>query len=232
MIRLSHIERFYELLNSCTELSGGLKRLSECSGYSAWPKRGVYFFFESGEARKGGGRRRVVRVGTHALKAGSGTTLWNRLSQHRGAKSSGRGNHRGSIFRLLVGAALIEREGLSCPTWGVGSSAKGEIRMAERELEAKVSGVVGAMELTWLPVPDEPGPESSRGLIERNSIALLSNLDRSPIDPASDGWLGRWCPRERVVGSGMWNQNHVNEDYDPSFLDQFAALVRNAQARQ
>ena len=32
------------------------------------------------------------------------------------------GNHRGSIFRLLVGKSLIERDGVSCPSWELGKS--------------------------------------------------------------------------------------------------------------
>jgi hypothetical protein len=55
----------------------------------------VYFFREAGETRcDSGNGPRIVRVGTHALKAGSSTKLWTRLSQHRG-KSAGGGNHRG-----------------------------------------------------------------------------------------------------------------------------------------
>ena len=70
---------------------------------------------------------RVVRIGTHALAAcGSRSTLRQRLGQHRGG-ASGRGNHRGSIFRLLVGQALLTRGGLPpCPSWGVkGDAAEG-----------------------------------------------------------------------------------------------------------
>jgi hypothetical protein len=33
-----------------------------------------------------------------ALKTGSGTKLWTRLSQHKGGPTTGGGNHRGSIF--------------------------------------------------------------------------------------------------------------------------------------
>ena len=62
----------------------------------SWPKRGVHFFREPGEVRTDSGTGpRVVHVGTHALKAGSQTKLWDRLSQHRGAKRSGIGNHTG-----------------------------------------------------------------------------------------------------------------------------------------
>jgi hypothetical protein len=96
-----------------------------------FPHAGVYFFREEGEVRsETGGGPRIVRVGTHALKDGSGTKLWRRLSQHRG-QASGNGNHRGSIFRLIVGAALIRRDTLPFPTWGKGNSAKANIRDGE-----------------------------------------------------------------------------------------------------
>ena len=101
---------------------GGKRTLARSSGRMDWPYRGVYFFFENGEMRSGSGRGpRVVRVGTHGLKIGTKSSLWTRLRTHRGATASGRGNHRGSIFRLLVGEALARREGYPLPpTWGAG----------------------------------------------------------------------------------------------------------------
>jgi hypothetical protein len=66
---------------------------------------------------------------------------------------------------------------------------------------------------------DEPRPTSVRGVIERNSMGLLSNYRRPVLDPASPNWLGSYCDRERVPGSGLWNNNHVDEGYDPAFLD-------------
>src|SRR5437879_417782 len=78
---------------------GGGRTLADCSGRMAWLDRGVYFFREGGEKRSDSGEgSRIVRVGTHALKPGSGTKLWNRLSQHKGQRSTGGGSHRGSIF--------------------------------------------------------------------------------------------------------------------------------------
>jgi hypothetical protein len=44
----------------------------------------VYFFFEPDEHRQSDGRSRVVRVGTHGLRPGSGSMLWGRLRQHHG----------------------------------------------------------------------------------------------------------------------------------------------------
>ena len=224
--RLHHLERFYEILSILEKKLGRTRKLSDCSGRMNWPRRGVYFFREVNEQRLESGKGpRIVRVGTHALKTGSGTKLWTRLSQHKGPARSGGGNHRGSIFRLIVGTALIEKDGHNYPSWGQGSSALRDVREGERSLERAVSTVIGDMPFLWLAIEDEPGPDSLRGNIERNAIALLSNFGKAPLDPPSENWLGSWCNRERVRKSGLWNSNHVGEDYDPTFLDTLDRLV-------
>ena len=224
--RLSHIREFYGLMSELETRLGGARTLSECSGRDGWPLKGVYFFMEPGEERGGSGSgRRIVRVGTHALTRTSKTKLWNRLSQHRGSAGSGGGNHRGSIFRLIVGTALLHRDGLECATWGRASSAPREVTMTEVPIEQRVSQYICSMPFVWLPVDDEPDAANPRGYIERNSIALLSNFRKSPIDPPSVGWLGHACDRERVRFSGLWNNNHVDETYDPSFLRKLEALI-------
>ena len=227
MKRLSDLSRFYALLDRLTVTIGGSRLLSECDGRMDWPKRGVYFFFEDGEVRSDSGDGpRVVRVGTHALKSGSKTKLWNRLSQHRGSAESGGGNHRGSIFRLLVGDAIMARHpSRAVATWGQGSSAESSIREAERPAEFMVSTAIGAMPFVWVPIDDAPGPDSVRGVIERGSIALLSNSRKSSLDSASGSWLGSDCTRNRVVASDLWNQIHVDESYDPEFLDALETLI-------
>ncbi len=224
--RIAHLRAFYSILADLEAKLGGARTLAQCSGRLPWPRRGVYFFREPGENRSDSGSGpRIVRVGTHALKAGGGTKLWGRLSQHRGQIRSGGGNHRGSIFRLIVGTALIARDSHQFPTWGDGNTATAAIRAGETGLEGEVSKVIGAMPFLWLAVDDEPGEGTARGIIERNAIALLSNYGKPPLDPASPGWLGRHCNRERVRGSGLWNSNHVDEAYDPVFLDRLAQLV-------
>ena len=204
-----------------------------------WPQRGLYFFFEAGEERSDSGEGlRVVRIGTHGLKAGSRSTLWGRLSQHRGT-SRGTGNHRGSIFRLLVGIALARRRGIDPPpSWGVGADPgaaarrlgveRARIKSAEADLEIQVSRYIGNMPFLWLDVGDEPGPASLRGLIERNAIALVSGYGEPAPDPPASGWLGHCSDRERVRRSGLWNNNHVDEDYDASFLDVLARRIEGA----
>ena len=229
--RSKQLRRFYAILAALAEKLGGKRTLAECSGRIPWPRRGVYFFFEPGELRSEGGTGlRVVRVGTHALNAGSGTKLWTRLLQHSGQRRSGGGNHRGSIFRLIVGTALINRDKHEFPSWGKGSSAIREIRDQEVALEQSVSAVIRQMPFLWLAIDDEPGPESLRGYVERNAIALLSNYQRPPLDAPSGNWLGHHCNRERVRESGLWNSNHVDETCDPSFLDCFERLVSKTVA--
>jgi hypothetical protein len=158
------------------------------------------------------------------LNAGSDTKLWTRLSQHRGQAANGGGNHRGSIFRLIVGTALIARGGESL-TWGKGNTASADIRAAEIDLEREVSKVICAMPFLWIDIDDEPGAGSQRGYIERNSIALLSNYGKPPLDQASPDWLGLSCDRAKVRQSGLWNSNHVDEAYDPAFLIQLERAV-------
>ena len=215
MKRLDDLLRFYRVLGVLEERLGGVRTLFECNGRLSWPERGVYFFMEQGEERSDtGSGPRIVRVGTHAVSQGSRTKLWNRLSQHQGQTTSGGGNHRGSIFRLIVGTALMARDNHQFQTWGKGSTAPADIRAGEVPLESKVSKVVGAMPILWLAVDDDAGRESLRGYLGRNAIGLLSNYRRLPLDPASQTWLGHSCNRPRVRESGLWNSNHVEEQYD------------------
>ncbi len=214
------LDRMYELLAELEAGVGGKRILGECESYMRWPSRGVYFFFEPGEVRTDGRTPRVVRVGTHALKAGGGATLWDRLKMHRN------GNHRASVFRKHVGDAIRRRDGLEkrYPEWGRGTSAPADVRHDERPLERTVSAYLSRTSLLWLRVPDEPGPQSERAFIERNAIALLSNyLD--PPDPPSRGWLGLHCGNEHVQRSGLWNDRHTLDHWEPGFLDVLARYV-------
>ena len=228
MSRLADIRRFYGALEQLAGYLGRPRRLRDCDGRMGWPERGLYFFFESGEVRVDSGQGlRVVRVGTHALTATSRTSLWTRLKQHQGHLTgafSGGGNHRGSVFRLHVGAAIARREGLDVASWAKGSSASSLIRRAEHELECLVSKHIRAMPFLWLDVTvGEDGGRVMRRHLEANSIALLSNMGRpgskGALDPPSADWLGNFCPNASVVRSGLWNVNHVADNYDAGFLD-------------
>ena len=216
MSRAEHLDRFYDLLGTLERKLGGARTLEHSDGQMTWPQRGVYFFMEDGEDRSNQKRKRIVRVGTHAVSATSRTTLWTRLRQHRGNKNTG-GNHGASIFRLLVGTALIARDSLDCPSWG-----KKDQPCKPLFVEQQVSEAIGKMPFLWLEVDD--GHEG-RGYIESNTIALLSNLGKPAIDPPSANWLGHHCQRPKVQKSGLWNQQETDKSYNPSFLDDFARLV-------
>ena len=120
---------------------------------------------------------------------------------------------------------------LTLGSWGRGVSAPREIRDTEREHEARVSQYLGSMTLLFVEVPDEPGPTSARGVIERNSIALLSSYVEPNNDGPSPNWLGHHSGRERVRRSGLWNNNHVDEAYDPDFMNLFDDLVNQTSMR-
>lgn len=92
-------------------------------------------------------------------------------------------------------------------------------------MEETVSKVAGNMRVICLEVADQPGPQSLRAYIEKNSIALLSNYSCSSLDSPSTEWLGRNSSREKVRHSGLWNNNHVDESYDPNFLEILDDLV-------
>jgi len=142
MSRTDDLIRLYRILDKLEAQSGGKRFLAQLAPSKTWPRRGVYFFFEPGEIRTGSGHgQRLIRVGTHALGVGARSTLHQRLRQHAGRSSGLGGNHRGSIFRLLIGEALIARGDCpECPSWGV----KGDIGKAAEMLTTQRAELVAA----------------------------------------------------------------------------------------
>lgn len=186
-----------------------------------WPDRGVCFFFQAGELRTtSGSGLRVVHVGANAIRSNTRANIWKRLSQHLG--SSKGGNHRGSVFRNLVGNALIARNGLNCGTWDeIGNLTKRDEIEDERMIEQAVSQEIRRMLVLVIPVQHFVDEIHMRKYIKQNSVALLSNFRCPQIDPPSKTWLGRYSSHENVVQSGLWNREGVKEAYDIDFLDAF-----------
>lgn len=171
------ITAFYTLLDELAARTGGARQLGICSRWMDWPARGVYFFFEPGEMR--GDRQRVVRIGTHALTPSSRTTLWKRLGQHRGTVSSAGGNHRGSIFRLLIGDALMRRDGSFSPrSWGASRPSDPYERSAEKQLEAQVSEHIWKTSVLVLPVPVNGRVKVSQMAAQNVATLVLARLPR------------------------------------------------------
>ena len=227
--RSADLVRFYRLLDELAELNGGARRLATSREEGPWPSRGVVWFFEKGEMRSDSGSGpRVVRVGTHALKPELNSRLWEKLAQ------DGAGSHRQSLFRTVVGLSIRDLTGRAEPrSWGREPAEAGAAPdRAEKALEEAVSLYIGQMDFVVLAVEDEPGPRSERAFIERNSIALLSNYARPPLDAASAGWLGRRCGREKVRQSGLWNTQHVDAAYDSSFMETMRTLMEDMRAKR
>ncbi|AOW81151.1 hypothetical protein HTSR_1989 [Halodesulfurarchaeum formicicum] len=234
--RRQHLDRLYALLKVLENRLGGTRKLKDCTGYMDWPDRGVYFFLEPGERRDSTDQLRVTRVGTHAVSAGSSTTLWNRLKQHYGTGSNSTnhphgGNHRGSVYRKRVGEAIIEKHDLQedYPNWGDRWSGidrdRAEVRDEEYPLERRVSAYIREQPFLWIEIEDEPGPDSDRALIEQNAIALLSNFEDQTIDSRRSDWLGKHSRSREIRESGLWNVNHVEQTHDAHFLDVLAEAI-------
>lgn len=228
-----HVERLYQALRRLESGVGGKRLMSECTGQKGWPNSGVYFFFEPGELRTDTAKPRVVRVGTHGVSRGSKATVWNRLRTHRGT-GDGVGNHRSSIFRLHVGAAISARDSdVMVASWGVGQAADPTRRKAEEGLERRVSAHIGAMSVLWLAIEDEASPSSDRAYIERHLIGLLVGK-AGPADPPSAEWLGRFSPDERIRLSGLWNLDFLDYTYSPDsldVLDEYVLITTGKQPR-
>ncbi len=212
------IDAFYSCIERLSRITGGSQYFQAISS-STTPKRGVYFVFEDGELRADRGAQRVVRIGTHGLHAGSKSSLYGRLRNHKGT-AAGSGNHRGSVFRLHIGKAIMKRDSIACPTWARKSSAPPEVVAIEQPLEQKVSDYIRRMKVLLLNIADEPGPESLRGFIERNSIGLLAAQE-----PASKDWLGFDTDNAAIVKSHLWNVNHVDYEVDSDFFDCLSRLI-------
>jgi len=220
------LNEFYKILERLENGLGGKRILKNCNGKMEWPKYGVYFFFDKNEFRLlDQNFLRIVRVGTHGVSLGSKSTLWNRLRTHKGT-NDGIGNHRASVFRLHVGAALMNKNQnrFQINTWGKLKSASKNIRSLEIKLEKSVSNYIRDLPFLWISVYDEPGPKSDRSYIERNLISLLSG-PRGPIDIASKNWLGNYSPHHSIRKSALWNINHIEEIFDHNFLEIFNHYV-------
>jgi hypothetical protein len=223
--RIKHINRFYSLIN---ELESFEKKriLKNSTGKLHWPKQGIYYFFERNENRENGNPK-VVRIGTHAVSKGSKTKYWERLRQHKGTKK-GTGNHRGSVFRKLIGKSLISKYNLSVEfsEWGNNKVYK-ENKQKEEILELQVSEIIGEMEFLSLSVPGESNKNNMRAYIETNSIALLSNRKKEgKIDLPSENWLGNYSGHNHILESGLWNSDDTEKNYDSNFLDKLEELIK------
>jgi hypothetical protein len=215
--RRKAIARAYEIFGHLAQATGA-RRLREVLA-DGLPTHGVYFFFDENEPTEFSQTLpRLVRIGTHGVSLGSTATLRNRLRTHFGTRA-GAGNHRASVFRLHVGRAIIEREGLHdrYPNWGKGQSAPRAITDNEGPMEARVSKYIGDLRVLFIPVIDAAGIGSMRATMERQFIALFTE-HHCAIEVSSLNWLGRFSDKPSIKETGLWNVRDVAGNYDIKFI--------------
>jgi len=225
MNRQQQIDEFYDLM-VMVEQKFSKQRLADMNKKNV-PEKGVYFFFEGTELRDNKLDGRIVRIGTHGVQNLSKATMYNRLSNHRGSKKL-LGNHRGSVFRELVGRALIQRDNIEdYQHWG-SRAQKGnkEVRNSEKEMEVTVSQYLSQMKFIVLEVPGDSSKDNDRAYIERNSIALLSNFNKKAIDAPSEKWLGNFTGDNKIVKSGLWNRDYVDREVEVGLWDKIQFYLR------
>lgn len=219
-------ERVRELYRLVGELGArhGLRSFGTCNGHQSWPAAGVYFFLEPDEPTEFESEAgRIVHIGTHAVKAGANTTIWDRLYQIKG-NADGAGNHRRAVLRHHVGHALLARDRATHRTWGVGTTVDHGTRERERELEVRVSEYLSRLVVTYVPVTDAAGPGSLRAFIKRNAISVLTT-DAGRWNLPSESWLGQLSPTAAIHASGLWNVKHVGQEVESGFDEVMRTLV-------
>ena len=218
--RQQNIDRFYSLLDKVIEKFP--KQTLDIMSKDRLPEKGVYFFFEQDELRNDSNIERVVRIGTHAAIKNSNATLYDRLYNHKGSKDLS-GNHRGSVFRKLIGESLINRDTLDYPYWGDRTKKKDKlVKLSEKPLEKIVSSYLHTLTYTVLEIPGISSKDNDRAFIEENSIALLSNYQKTKIDQNSKKWLGLYSNNHKVIESGLWNSDCVErKNIDGKYFEKF-----------
>ena len=178
----SPVGQFLSVLADLRDQIGGPYYLGDVNGRLEWPDRGVYFFFSpaSDLRQMPSTKWRLSRIGTVGVSTGSSNTLWNRLRQHRGnvrGKYAGGGNHRGSIFRLHVGRALIEKHGWhdEYPTEASRISTPRRLLFASRNTNSNSAC------------------RSTSGICRFCGLTFRASPDPSATEPRLSQTLSRWC---------------------------------------
>jgi hypothetical protein len=224
--RFRDLRKLYGLIDLARQ-RGETFLLRELSDQSL-PERGVYIFIDRNERNVFGDGYRIVRIGTHGVSRGSKSTLRDRLRNHMGP-SQGAGGHRGSVFRLHVGRAMLEAQPQgwgALPTWGVGQQASKDILEGELAHERLVTKYLGELEVFILPINDEPSKNSLRAKVETQLIGLMS-ADDIPIECPSTTWLGLHSPMPTIAATGLWNIRDVGRPYGPSKTGSVTDLINS-----
>ena len=85
------------------------------------------------------------------------------------------------------------------------------------------------MPFLWLAVNDSVGPHSDRAKIERNSIALLSNYEKSPLDPPLN--MIQFHALQRVLDEDWRLRSAATSDSDLEHLEKYVQKIKDTKFR-
>lgn len=207
---------------TCARMHAALSTLPLRKSIDGVPTDGLYFFYEDGETNAHGGGPRIVRVGNHPRSVGG---LRKRLHDHYS------GNKNGSVFRKLLGGALIRRRNPNNPCLlprpGEGHWERHGKRTCSRckPIEHEVSSLLRER-FSFRCVRIVARAERNR--FEQ---ALIASLAKCPKCEASPTWLGQYAYSPNVQQSGLWNSDFIDSVLlTSSELSRFENLVQQTAA--
>jgi len=160
------------------------------------PKNGIYFWYEEGETRNGGGLR-VTRVGINETR-----NLRERIKEHYDS------DRIGSSFRKDIGAALMDKNGetsFEIKEWRK-NRKKSDPRFNDPKFEYYECLVTHEIKKRFSYCVLKIDDFCERSVLEILLIALFSNCNHCPPTCA---WLGKYSDKPEICNSGLWNDKYV-----------------------
>lgn len=180
------------------------------------PKNGIYILFEKGE--KAHGVDRIVRIGTHTGK----NQLRSRLQQHFINENKDR-----SIFRKNIGRALLNKaRDPFLESWELDLTTKENKDKfspqidfnKQKQIEKQVTKYI---QENFSFVVFEVDDKDERLSLESKIISTVSSCKDCK---ASENWLGKYSPKEKIRESGLWL---VNELYKTPLIEEEFLNLKN-----
>jgi hypothetical protein len=205
---------------SCEKINKWLNTLPKIQKPSDVPfENGLYFFYEEGETSGHAPQGRIVRVGNHPLSQDS---LKRRLRMHYS------GGKNGSVFRRLLGGAIMRRADRNNPCLkpgpGQGHWEKQGMHICEscKPIEGKVrEHLRNSFWFRCIEIEE-------RGLRNTLEKKLIATISLCPVCKPSANWLGKFAYPLNVQNSGLWNSDYVfdqDEILDESEIQRLAEII-------
>ncbi len=193
----------HSIAHSLTRISyhQSVSDLSNQYHKSQTPINGIYIMFEESELAHNGDR--IVRIGTHTGK----NNLQKRIREHFEVNNKDR-----SIFRKNIGRAIISERGdkYLLEKWNIDMTTRAAKELYPylinsdeiHEIEMLVTKYIREnISFAILPLPSNECLEFEKKLIA--TVSLCADCT------ASENWLGRNSPSQRIRNSSLWLVQHL-----------------------